>query len=105
MFATFSVVGLFICFAGRMLFKPVVFILGVFLMVSLVWLIFYSTFLSDTTKPWVGWVVLIVSILLGLLVGFLFMKLIRLSAFIVAGWGGFCFGMLIYNSFLYMMHS
>lgn len=105
MFSIFLVVGFIVCFLGRTLFKPVIFIAGVLLSVSLVWIIFYSTFLNENTKSWVGWVVLSSSILLGLIIGCLFVKVVKLGAFIVAAWGGYCLALLMYNSFMYFMHS
>lgn len=72
---------------------------------SLIMLIFYSTFLSNNTKSWVGWVVLASSLILGLLLGWLFVKIARLGAFCLAAWGGYAFSLLIYNAFLYKMDS
>lgn len=105
MFALFLVVGTVTCFMGRTLFKPVIFIVGVIMATSLIMLISYSTFLSDNDKTWVGWVVLAVAVLLGLLLGYLFIKFIKLGAFALAAWGGFSFALLIYNAFLYKMDS
>lgn len=105
MFAVMVIVGSVICFLGRTLFKPVLFIAGMMLSVCLVWLIFYSTFLSSNTKSWVGWVVLIGSLLFGLIIGTLFVKLVKLGAFVLSAWGGFTVGLLIYNAFLYKMGS
>ena len=105
MFVLFLVVGLFVCFLGLKLFGVVLFLSGVLLTVAIVWLIFYSTFLNDNTKAWVGWVVLGCSALLGCLTGFFFLKLAKLGAFCIGAWGGFTLGLLIYNSFLYFAHS
>ena len=105
MFSIFLIIGLVITFFGRTLFKPVLFITGMLLSVSLVWLIFYSTFLSSKTEQWVGWVVLGCSLLLGLIIGVIFIKIVKLGAFCVGAWGGFALGILIYNSFGYLMNS
>jgi len=105
MFIILVVLGLFICFFGRRLFKPVLFIAGVFLVVAVVLVIFYSTFLKSNTKAWVGWVVLSCSVLLGGLVGALFVRIAKLGAFVLAAWGGFALALLIYNAFLYKMNS
>ena len=105
MFAIFLIVGAVICFLGRTLFKPVLFIAGLLLSVSLVWLIFYSTFLSSRTEQWVGWVVLACSLLLGLIIGVIFVKLVKLGVFVIAAWGGFSLGILTYNAFGYYMHN
>lgn len=105
MFAVFLVVGIIVCFLGRTLFKPVLFIAGVLLSVSLIWIIFYSTFLNENTKPWVGWVVLVGAIIVGLIIGCLLVKLVKLGAFVLSAWGGYTLGLLIYNAFLYKMNS
>jgi hypothetical protein len=105
MFVVFLALGFLICFFGRRLFKPVIFIAGIIATVCLVWLIFYSTFLSSSTKSWVGWVVLAVSIGGGILVGFLFIKFIKVGVFVLAGFGGYTLGLLLYNAVLYKMDS
>ena len=105
MFAIFMIIGLFVCFFGRKLFKPILFIAGILLGVGLVWLISYTTFLKNDTKQWVFWLVLGISLLIGILLGYLFYKLSRIGAFIIAGWGGYSLGLLLYNAFLYKVNS
>lgn len=105
MFTFFIVVGAFVCFLGRKLFRPMLFLVGMILTASLILLLFYSTFLKSTTKAWVGWLVLAGSVLLGIVVGVIFMKLVKLGAFALAAWGGFSGALLIYNAFLYHMNS
>eukprot|EP00347_Sterkiella_histriomuscorum_P015293 403357576 len=105
MFVTFVIIGSIVCFLGRTLFKPVLFIAGVLLSVSLIWIIFYSTFLNEKTATWIGWVVLAGSILFGLIIGCLLVKLVKLGAFILSAWGGYALALLIYNAFLYKMNS
>lgn len=102
MFTLAVVIGLFVCFFGLKLYKPIFFIAGVVLTMGLILLIFYSTFLKSTTDDWVPWVVLGSSLLVGLLIGFILMKISKLGAFFLAGWGGFCLGLLIWNTFLYL---
>ena len=101
MFVFSLVVGGFVCFFGRKLFRPILFIGGLLLGVALVWLICYSTFLSDESKGWVFWLVLGISLLIGIAIGFLLFKLTKVGAFILAGWGGYSLGLLLYNAFLY----
>jgi hypothetical protein len=105
MFVVFLILGSIICFLGRTLFKPVLFIAGVLLSVSLIWIIFYSTFLNEKTAAWVGWVVLIGAILVGCIIGCVVMKLVKLGAFLLAAWGGYALSLLLYNAFLYKMNS
>lgn len=103
MFVFCVVVGLLVNLMGRKLFKVIIFIAGVLAMVALVMLIFYTTFLKSNTASWVGWVVLACSVLVGLLVGCLFLKIVKLGAFVLAAWGGFSLGLLLYEAlpFLY----
>lgn len=105
MFVLFLVSGLIICFMGRTIFKPILFIVSCFTTFCLVMLLSYSTFLSNNPKAWAGWVTLAVAILLGLLLGWLLLKFIRIGIFLVAAMGGYSVGLLIYNAFLYKMNS
>jgi zinc transporter ZupT len=66
-------------------------------------LIFYTTFLKDSTQNWVGWTVLGCSILIGLIAGFFMMKLERVGAAILAGWGGFLLGVMLNEMVLYLV--
>lgn len=102
MFTISIIIGFIVCFFGRKLWKPIFFLAGVLLTIFIVLIIFYTTFLNDQTESWVGWTVIGCSFLLGLLVGFILMKVSKLGAFVLAGWGGYCLGLLIWSSFLYM---
>ena len=101
----FILVGFFVCFFGRKLFRPILFIAGILLGVGLVWLLCYSTFLDSNDKAWVFWLVFGISLLIGIGLGFLFFKLTKLGAFLLAGWGGYSLGLLLYNAFLYKIDS
>lgn len=102
MFTFAVVIGLFLTFFGLKLYKPVFFLAGLLFTMGLFLLIFYSTFLKSTTENWVPWVVLLGSFLLGLLIGFILMKISILGAFVLAFIGGFCGALLIWNTFLYL---
>ena len=101
MFAFLSVVGFMLCFFGRALVKPTLFILGIFIATLVIMYIFYSTFLKKDTETWIAWSVLGGSILVGLLLGFVFQKFAKVGAFALAAWGGFTLGLILYNSFMY----
>lgn len=45
------------------------------------------------------------SLILGCLLGWIFVKVVRLGAFCLAAWGGFAVGLLMYNAFAYKMDS
>ena len=105
MFALFLITGLIICFMGRTIFKPVLFIVCCFAAFSIVMLISYSSFLNDNPKAWAGWVTLAVALALGVVLGWLLLKFIRIGIFIVAAMGGYSVGLLLYNAFMYKIHS
>lgn len=100
LFVIFLVVGLIICFFGRRLFKPMLFLTGLTLVVALTMLIFYSTFLKKNSQDWVGWVVLAGSVVIGSVFGYFLMKMAKVGGFLLAGWGGFALGLLFYNAVL-----
>ena len=71
----------------------------------LILLFFYALFLQDDTEDWVGWTVLICAGLIGLIVGVLMVKIQRVGAAILAGWGGFMLGLLLNETVLYKAQS
>jgi hypothetical protein len=101
MFAFLVVVGFALCFFGRALVRPTLFLLGIFIATLVIMYIFYSTFLKTDTKTWVAWAVLGGSVFVGLILGFVFQKFPKVGAFALAGWGGFTLGMILYTSFMY----
>jgi hypothetical protein len=105
LFTVFLIVGLFVCFLGRTLFKVILFIAGMLAGFALVWLISYNTFLSENDKTWVFWVVVAISAIIGLLIGYLLVKLTKVGAFVIAAWGGYSLGLLLYPTFLYKIWS
>ncbi len=105
MFAFFLITGLVICFLGRTIFKPILFTVSCVATFCLVLLISYSTFLSNNSKAWAGWTMLAVAVILGLLLGGLWLRFIRIGIFIVAAMGGYSVGLLLYNAFMYKIHS
>lgn len=99
------VAGAFVCLLGRLMFKTTIFLATTFAVICGILLIFYSTFLKDTTEDWVAWTVLGVSIIIGIIAGFFMMKLERVGAALLAGWGGFMIGALINEMALYKVGS
>ena len=71
----FIIMGLFLCFFGRKAFVAAIVLISAFATCFLIMLFFYSVFLKGVTAEWVGWVVLICSIIIGVIVGVLMMKL------------------------------
>jgi hypothetical protein len=100
MMIVFIAVGILFVFFGRKLFKIIVFMIGVILTVGAVWIVFYTFFKTDEMEQWIGWGVFGGSLLVGCLIGWLLTKVMLLGAFLLAAWGGFTVGLLVYNAFL-----
>ena len=90
---------------GRKLFKPVIFLTSMAAFVFLSLLFMYSTFFSNNYSPTVGWITVIVSILLGIIVGIILAKLSKIGVAVLAGWGGVCIGLMLWNAFIYKSNS
>lgn len=101
----FILVGLFLAFLGRKLFTVAIFIVASMIVTGLILVIFYSTFLSDNDAYWVGWLVVSFAIVAGLVAGFFATKIERIGASILAGWGGFCLGVILNETVLYLVQS
>jgi len=94
--------GIFFGFIGLGLFKVALFIVMTIAVAGLLLFICYATFLSSNTEAWVGWTMLGVSVALGLVAGFLSVKLEKFAAAILAGWGGFLLGVMVSETVLWL---
>lgn len=103
MFAVFTILGLTLCFAGRALVKLTLCFLGIVISAFVIIFIFYSTFLKKDTEQWLVWAVLGGAVLVGLLFGFILQKFAKVGAFVLAGWGGFTLGLILYNTGVYKL--
>lgn len=90
---------------GHVFLKPILFLTGVLEASFLIMFICYSTFAKSSDQIWVGYVILISSVVVGLGVGLLFFTKQRLGSYFLVAWGGFSIGLLFYNSFAYHMDS
>ena len=103
--AILIVLGFAVGMTGRILFKPAICVIGTLAFVFFASLLIFSLFFNRDTKPWLEWTIFGVLVLLGLLVGLLLAKLSKLGIFVLAGWGGFCLGLILYNSFIYKIDN
>lgn len=55
----------------------------------------YGTFLSDNDKTWVGWFMLSLAIIFGIIVGMLLVKYNKFAAAVVGGWAGYILGLFL----------
>lgn len=98
----FMLIGLFMALAGRKFFKVAVILIGGFIVTFFILTICYQTFLQTASQEWVNWLTVGLSIALGLACGFIALKLERFGACMLAGWAGFCIGVLLNESVLYL---
>jgi hypothetical protein len=105
MFALLVIAGGILTFAGRAMLKPTLFIIGVFTASFLILYIFYTTFLSTETEEWKFYVTGGSAIVAGLILGYFLQKFAKVGAFLLAGWGGFAVGVLLYNAVAYKLSS
>jgi len=97
--------GVFLAFCGRKLFVAAIFMITSIAVVFGILLLFYSTFLKNTTEAWVGWLVLSLSIVVGIFAGYFMTKLQRVGAAVLAGWGGFMLGLFLNETVIYLSGS
>lgn len=64
-------VGFLMTLFGSKLFKPTICLMGAFAFIAVSLLFFYSVFFNANTKSYVGWIVLVISTILGTIVGLL----------------------------------
>jgi hypothetical protein len=95
-------IGAFMAFFGRKLFQITIFISGLCFTTYVLMMCWYAWFFTAQTAYWVGWCMLGVSGLVGLIVGFLLAKFMRVGAAVLAGFGGYCLGMFINTMVVYL---
>jgi hypothetical protein len=79
--------------------------MGAFAFIAISLLFFYTIFFNANTKSWVGWIVLVLSTILGTIVGLLLARVSKLGVAVLSGWGGVCLGLILYSAFLYKTES
>jgi len=101
----FIAVGIFFGFVGLGLFKVALFIVMTIAVAGVLLFICYATFLKDTTEVWVGWLMVGISVILGLVAGGLSVMLENYAAAILAGWGGFLLGVMLNETVLWLANQ
>ena len=100
--AIFVCLGLFLAFLGRKLWYMTVFIIGDLAVTAALVLIGFPTIADQYSAAWVGWAIIVVSLAIGTLGGILATKLQKPIVGILCAWGGFCLGVLVNNSVVYL---
>jgi hypothetical protein len=67
--------------------------------------VFYAVFLPTGTKEWTIWVIGSVGVLLGCILGYFLMKLVRLGVCALGAWAGVIIALLLHSALLFNIHS
>ena len=99
------VVGLFVAFFGTIFSNLIVFLVGSLSTTALLLIILYSFILGPKVKKWLAWLIVSISILVGLVVGFLLTKTERFYSIFMSACAGFLIGVLLDDAVLYLLGS
>ena len=99
------VLGIFLAFLGNSLIPIAVFLVATFMTAALILIVLYSFMLGPTIKTWLTWMIVSLSLLVGLIVGILLARTIKLYAVVVAACAGFMTGVLLNVAVLYLAKS
>lgn len=103
--AVFILGGLILVLLGRKLITPAVFVSGFLTALVLFMFLFYAIYFDKDTTAGEFWGFFAGGAVLGLLLGFLLTKFIKVGAACLSAWGGLCLGLIIYEAFLYMFEE
>ena len=93
--------GFLLTLVGRRLLKPAVCCAGFLTSILVACFIFYAVYLEDTSQVADFWYFLGGGAAVGIAVGLLMCWAIRIGAAVLAGWGGMCGGLILYEMFIY----
>jgi len=100
----FMVIGLFNLILGRKLIKPAIAIIFCLSTVVAILFLLYVLILQNDSKDWVLWLLLVVSVILGGIVGFFASKFVRVGVFFLGLWAGAGVGLLLNNIVFYKIN-
>lgn len=92
-------------FSGKYFFKSAICVVGTIAITMLLSLFLFSVFFSRDSSHILAWVVFIICLAIGVCAGIVLAALTRLGVGVLAAWGGFCLGLILYNAFLYKVDN
>ena len=95
------VLGVFYVIFGLKMFKATIFLFAMVTVVAFFLLVSFAFIISDGAKRWVGWIILAVGVVIGVLAGLCLLKCVRIGIFLLGAWPGAVAGLLLYNLFLH----
>ena len=99
------IIGLFFLVLGSCFTKISVFLISAITIVFIILLILYSFILSFSTPEWVGWIILPVSVIIGVIAGFFLASFLKLGTFVIGAWFGATLAMILFEMFVYKISS
>jgi len=97
--------GIVTCFYGITYIRMVYFFSGLAATVAGTCFFLFSFLLTTSRYNWVGWLVFSGSIVMGIGVGVIFIKIKKLGLFFLGSIGGFGFGIMLFNAAFYLTNS
>jgi len=99
------VLGLFVAFFGSIFSNIVVFLVGALAVTAILLIVLYSFILGPKVDKWLAWLIVSLSILVGLITGFILTKTERFYSVVMSAFAGYITGALIDIAVLYLIGS
>jgi len=96
-----TVIGLLECFLGFKLFVPTLFFAGFLSAFFVSFIILFDVIVQADSSENVKWIILIFSIVMGVFVGFITSKTVKVGFFVLGAWLGTILSLILFNAFLY----
>jgi hypothetical protein len=97
--------GLYLGILGKKQFKLSICLIGGIVFTLLSSLFLFTVFLSRSSAPSAGWIIMGVCTFLSIFVGLALAYFSKIGAAVAAGWGGVALGLILYNTFVYKIDT
>lgn len=103
--AALILAGLYLGILGKKQFKLSICMIGGIVSTLVSSLFLFTVFLSRSSAPSSGWIIIGVCTFLSIFVGLALAYFSKVGAAVAAGWGGVALGLILYNSFVYKIDT
>ncbi len=90
---------------GKPLFKPTICIASTLVVLIVLSLFLFSVFFDKDTPDYWGWIVFSITLVIGAIVGLILARFSRFGVAVLAAFGGFIVGIIIYGTCLYKLDN
>jgi putative effector of murein hydrolase LrgA (UPF0299 family) len=91
------VLGIVLCFFGRIMIKPALFVIGFASSTIGLLLLYFLLFYKDMTHKWLVYGIGLLGALFGIMLGLIFWNLTKMASAVMAAYTGFSIGTIIYR--------